>query len=393
MSEATAQSDVLVQTETLALCQNLMARASITPADEGCQEYIRTRLERCGFHCEAINVGKVQNLWAGIGVDGPLLVLAGHTDVVPTGPEAEWDSPPFSPTIRGEKLYGRGAADMKSGVAAMVTAAERLVASDYLKFGGRLALLLTSDEEGPAVDGTLAVLKWLKERGEQIDWCLVGEPSSDQVLGDRIRIGRRGSINGILKIRGVQGHVAYPDQVTNPIPAAITLLDKLGALDWDTGNDHFPPTRLQITNIKSGAGVHNVTPNELEAWFNLRFNTCQTADSIMERIEALCKKCELSHELSWEHSGDPFLTTKHNLIDAVTKTIETEFGISPMLSTDGGTSDGRFIAKTGAEVVELGPVSANIHQANENCRIEDIGRLSRLYESIIKRMLGSGEHR
>lgn len=389
MTEALEPQALTVQEQTLELCQNLVARPSVTPTDGGCQEHIKGRLEECGFRCESLDAGKVKNLWAITGTGGPLLVLAGHTDVVPSGPKQSWDSPPFIPTIRGDNLYGRGSADMKGGVAAMVTAAERLIGNNKVKLRGQLALLLTSDEEGPAVDGTVAVLKRLQERKIQINWCLIGEPSSDQKLGDRVRIGRRGSINGTLSVQGVQGHAAYPDKANNPIPVAVELLGKLIEMDWGSGTEHFPPTRLQITNIKSGTGATNVTPSNFEAWFNLRFNTCHTAGSIMSRIEAECGKwCRgLNHELSWECSGDPFLTTERTLIDAVTSVIEAELGITPVLSTDGGTSDGRFIAKTGAEVVELGLVSDSIHKVNEHCRTKDLGRLSVLYESIIRLLL------
>ena len=379
-----------VRQETLALTQALIKRCSVTPEDAGCQALISTRLRAAGFGCHSIPSKGVQNLWAIIGSEGPLLALAGHTDVVPSGPEDEWASPPFQPTIRDQKLFGRGAADMKGGVAAMVSAAERLAHHwQSKKTRGRLAVLLTSDEEGPAKDGTQAVLDWLRKQNEQIDYCLIGEPSSDKRLGDRIRIGRRGSMNVVLRVYGRQGHVAYPDQAQNPISGALALLSELATYRWDEGDRGFPPTQLQITNIKAGQGVTNVIPDRLEVWFNLRFNPKQTKDGIEQYIEACCKKhCRqniLQYDLDFDLSGEPFLSESNTLTDVVEDAIAEVLDVRTTQSTGGGTSDGRFIAKTGAKIVEFGLINESIHQINEHCLVDDLGRLSLTYEKIISK--------
>lgn len=384
------QSAEPILQSTLALCQALIARPSITPEDAGCQALIRARLEPLGFVCRSMPIGKVTNLWAVTEGEGPLLVFAGHTDVVPTGPIELWTSPPFEPVIRDGLLFGRGSADMKGGLAAMVTAAERLLTTTGLK--GRLGFLITSDEEGDATQGTKAVVEQLYTEGERIRWCIVGEPSSNELAGDQIRIGRRGSINCTLTVTGKQGHIAYPHLAANPIHLSLQALDALTKLHWDEGNEYFDPTQLQISNIQSGAGVANVIPGDLKAVFNLRFSTEQTMASIRARVEHLFSSYDMPHTLNWQSSGEPFFTQPGTLTSAVCDAINAECGYTPRLSTSGGTSDGRFIAPTGADVVELGPVYATIHQINECCRVQDLSHLSRIYQSIATKLLAGTQN-
>ena len=370
---------------TLELSRALIARPSVTPDDQGCQQLLAERLQALGFVIEQLRFGDVDNLWARHGSDAPLFVFAGHTDVVPPGPLDEWASAPFDPVIRDGYLYGRGAADMKSSIAAMVTACERFMA-EHADHRGSIAFLITSDEEGPSVNGTVKVIETLQARNEQIDWCLVGEPSSKEQTGDIIKNGRRGSLNGILEIRGKQGHVAYPQLADNPIHRAAPALAELAAVEWDAGNEFFPPTTFQISNIKAGSGTENVIPGLLQVLFNLRFSTESTAASIQSRVEEILTRHRLDYELSWKLSGAPFLTPAGELVDAARSAIQSTAGLEPRLSTSGGTSDGRFIAPTGAQVLELGPVNATIHQINECVNIAELDRLTAIYEEILKQL-------
>ena len=372
---------------TLELAQSLIARASVTPEDAGCQPLLAERLEKLGFLVEHLRFGEVDNLWARRGSTAPLFAFAGHTDVVPPGPLEAWDSDPFTPTVRNGELYGRGAADMKSGIAAMVTACERFVAA-HPDHAGSIAFLITSDEEGPSVNGTVKVVQKLEARGEKIDWCLVGEPSSRLRAGDVIKNGRRGSLNGMLTIHGQQGHVAYPQLADNPIHRAAPLLAELATLEWDAGNEHFPPTTFQISNIRAGDGTENVIPGTLEALFNLRFSTESTVESLQARVEDILKRHGLRYTLEWKLSGQPFLTPAGELVDAARSAIAAVTGIETELSTSGGTSDGRFIAPTGAQVVELGPSNTTIHKVNECIKVAELDALSVIYEEILKRLLG-----
>ena len=371
---------------TLALACELIRCASVTPADAGCQALLAGRLAPLGFRIEPMRFAEVDNLWARRGEDGPLLVLLGHTDVVPTGPLSEWSSPPFEPTIRDGYLYGRGAADMKGGVAAMVTALERFVGR-HPEHRGSIALLVTSDEEGPSVDGVRRVVETLGARGERIDWCLVGEPSSSERLGDTVRIGRRGSLSGRVVARGIQGHVAYPHLARNPVHGLVRLLSRLADAAWDEGTEHFPPTSFQVSNVTAGTGADNVIPGEAEAVFNFRYSTHHDRDSLVSAVESACRALELDHRIDWRHSGEPFLTGPGPLIDAVGDAVESIAGYRPELSTAGGTSDGRFVAPTGAEVVELGPVNATIHSIDERVLAADLDRLSEMYEHVVARLL------
>jgi len=363
---------------TLALTCDLMSRASVSPVDNGCQALISERLAALGFRIENLRFGDVENLWARRGIDGPLFCFAGHTDVVPPGPVEEWHSDPFTPVIRDGVLYGRGAADMKSGLAAMVTACEDFVGR-HPDHPGSIAFLITSDEEGPSVDGTRRVVELLKSRQESIDWCLVGEPSSESVLGDTIKIGRRGSLSGRLTVHGIQGHIAYPQFADNPIHALAPALAELASRTWDEGNEHFQPTTFQVSNIAAGTGAPNVIPGELKARFNLRFSTEQTVERLKVTVTEILAKHRVKHTLDWFISGFPFLTTPGTLSEAAARAIEEELGVTAKLSTGGGTSDGRFIAPMGAQVIELGVVNVTIHKANECVRVEDIERLRRTY--------------
>ncbi|MEN8106502.1 MAG: succinyl-diaminopimelate desuccinylase [Pseudomonadota bacterium] len=371
---------------TLELACELIQRPSVTPDDQGCQQLLAGRLAPLGFQVEALRFGEVDNLWARRGDSGPLFVFAGHTDVVPPGPREQWQSGPFKPVQRDGHLYGRGAADMKSSIAAMVTACERFIAANP-EHSGSIAFLITSDEEGPATDGTVRVVEHLQARNEAIDYCLVGEPSSQDRLGDMIKNGRRGSLNGKLRVLGQQGHVAYPQLAANPIHLAAPALAELAATEWDNGNAHFPPTTFQVSNINAGTGAVNVIPDTLDVLFNLRFSTESTAASIRSRVEAILAQHQLKYELEWTLSGEPFLTPEGKLVDAVSTAILGITGESTTLSTAGGTSDGRFIAPTGAQVVELGPVNTSIHKVNENVNIDSVETLSLIYERILSILL------
>ena len=378
---------------TLALAEQLIARRSVTPEDGGCQELIADRLVRIGFACRALPFGpegaRVSNLWAirrGTEVDGKLLVLAGHTDVVPTGPLAAWHSDPFVPTRRDGRLYGRGASDMKSSIAAMVVAAEEFVAARP-RHAGSIAFLITSDEEGPSLDGTARVCDWLKNEGIRLDYCVVGEPTSVDRLGDTIKNGRRGTLSGKLVVRGVQGHIAYPQLAQNPIHLAAPLLAELVAVEWDRGNAHFPPTSWQMSNIHAGTGAGNVIPGELVVDFNFRFSTESTPASLRERFEAIVARHGVEHTLAWTLGGEPFLTTPGRLSDALARAIRGRTGIETTLSTTGGTSDGRFLAKICAEVVELGPVNASIHKIDEHVAIADLDVLKDVYRATLEQLV------
>ncbi len=374
--------------EVLDLASELIRRRSLTPDDAGCQQLIAQRLQEAGFRCEPLRYGEVENLWAMHGQGSPVLVFLGHTDVVPSGPEEGWTSPPFEPTIRNGCLYGRGAADMKSGVAAMTIALEQF-ARAYPDHQGAIALLLTSDEEGPTnLDGVRRVAQHFRETNQRIDWCVVGEPSSKEKLGDLIRIGRRGSLSGKLIVRGVQGHVAYPEKALNPIHALAPALAELSSEKWDDGNQDFPPTSFQVSNLNSGTGALNVVPGSLIAHFNFRYGTASSANSLRERTEAILKKHKVDYALEWNLSGEPFLSPAHGkLRETVIATCRELCAVEPEQSTGGGTSDGRFIAPLGAEVVELGPVNASIHKVDEHVALEDLERLPSLYQSICRRLL------
>lgn len=382
------QSPERATSDTRTLALELIARRSITPDDAGCQALIGARLEALGFTLEWLDRGGVQNLWAVRGDgDAPTLVLAGHTDVVPPGPEHLWQTPPFAPLIDDQGyLRGRGAADMKGSLAAMVTAVERFVARcpDH---SGRIAFLLTSDEEGPARDGTRAVVEVLRERGERLDYCIVGEPSSDVRFGDTIKNGRRGSLNGVLRIQGVQGHVAYPSRARNPIHEALAALDALARTHWDSGNDFFPPTSFQISNIHAGTGAGNVIPGELEVTFNLRFSTEVSAETLRARIEAILEAHGLDWQIDWQLSGEPFVTPPGALTQAVSDVLAELAGVRPALSTGGGTSDARFIATLGGQVIELGPCNDTIHQRDERIRADDLDLMSETLSSTLDRLL------
>ena len=372
--------------DAIALTKELIEKQSVTPADDGCQPLMAERLSKIGFNCESLPAEEVLNLWATRGNNGPLLVFAGHTDVVPPGPLEHWDSDPFTPTERDGFLFGRGAADMKSSLAAMIVATESFV-KKHPNHKGRIGFLITADEEGPAVYGTRHVVDTLMARGESIDWCLVGEPSSTSLLGDTIKNGRRGSINATLTIKGKQGHVAYPHLADNPMHKAFEVLQQLSALEWDQGNDFFDPTQLQFSNIQSGTGATNVIPGELTAIFNLRFSTEISADGIKEKCQAVLDESGVDYEIDWQLSGNPFLTEPGELVDAATKSISDVTGVDTVLSTGGGTSDGRFIAKMGGQIIELGVINESIHQRNEHVLISDIPKLAAIYEGVLTRLL------
>ena len=370
----------------LDLTQELIRRRSVTPEDEDCQALIAQRLSRIGFQCESIQCGEVTNLWARRGTKGPLLCFAGHTDVVPTGPLSEWHSDPFVPSIRDGRLYGRGAADMKSSIAAFIIAVEAFVA-ERAGHSGSIAFLITSDEEGPSVDGTVRVVERLKARNERIDYCIVGEPSSVNVLGDMIKNGRRGSLSGKLTVRGVQGHIAYPHLVKNPILMLAPALTELGAIQWDAGNEYFPATSFQVSNIHAGTGANNVVPGSLEMDFNFRFSTECTAQSLKERTDEVLRRHGLDYSIDWHLSGSPFLTERGALVAAVQSAIKAVNGVVPELSTSGGTSDGRFIADICPQIVELGPVNASIHKLNEHIDLQALEDLPRIYLGILRTLL------
>ncbi|PZQ19770.1 MAG: succinyl-diaminopimelate desuccinylase [Rhodanobacter denitrificans] len=364
----------------------LIERASVTPDDAGCQDLLAARLAGSGFACERLRYGRVDNLWATHGQGGPVLVLLGHTDVVPSGPPEDWTDPPFTPTVRAGRLYGRGAADMKSSVAAMCVALERFV-ERHPEHPGTVALLVTSDEEGIALDGVRRVARTFVERGQRIDWCIVGEPSSRRQLGDLIRVGRRGSLTGRLRVLGVQGHVAYPEKALNPIHAFAAALAELTSIRWDEGDAAFPPTSFQVSNIAAGTGADNVIPGELSATFNFRYGVASSADGLIERVESLLRRHGLNVELAWHRSGEPFVTAEGALREAVTTAIRIRCGVEAEASTGGGTSDGRFIAPLGAEVVELGPCNESIHKVDESIALDELDALPGLYEDIVERML------
>lgn len=368
---------------TIELAAELIGKASITPLDEGCQDLIQGRLSTAGFSCEALNFGPVTNLWARYGTDKPLLCFAGHTDVVPPGDPALWQSAPFTATLRGGNLYGRGAADMKGGLAAMVTATERFITHNP-KFRGSIAFLITSDEEGIAENGTRKVINTLVSRGEHIDHCLIGEPSSDAVLGDTIRIGRRGSLTGRLTITGAAGHVAYAHLAKNPIRDFSPALAQLCGIEWDQGNQHFPPTTFELVHIDCGGDADNVIPASLRATFNFRYSTEWRYQDLQEKIATILDTHGIEYQLDWHISGEPFLTTPDILTGAAVQAVTEVAGVEPVFSTGGGTSDGRFISPTGAEVIELGLTNATIHQPNENTAIRHLALLSSIYERILE---------
>jgi succinyl-diaminopimelate desuccinylase len=364
----------------------LIRRPSVTPEDAGCLDLIADLLHPAGFECERMPFGDVRNLWARRGTAAPVLCFAGHTDVVPPGALEDWLSDPFEPSLRDGLLFGRGAADMKSGLAAMVTAALQFV-SAHPQHHGSIAFLLTSDEEGAARDGTKKVVDALTARHERIDWCVLGEPSSRKMLGDTVRIGRRGSLSAVLTVRGVAGHVAYPELVDNPIRRFAPILKELHDTAWDQGNEHFPPTSFQVVSIQSSGGAPNVTPGELTARFNFRYSTEWTHESLQHKVEEIFAAHHVDHELRWHLSGEPFLTSSGVLIDALVRAVSEHSGLRPELSTGGGTSDGRFISPAGAEVAELGPVNASIHKANEHVSLADVGKLCAMYRTIMELLL------
>jgi len=371
---------------TLELTKALINRNSVTPDDAGCQKMLCDRLEPLGFETEHMRFEDVDNIWVRRGTERPLLCFAGHTDVVPTGPIADWDSDPFQAEIRDGLLYGRGSADMKASIAAFTVATERFV-KDFPDHKGSLAYLITSDEEGPSINGTVKVIETLEARNEKMDWCLVGEPSSTDTLGDVIKNGRRGSLNAYLTVKGKQGHVAYPHLANNPVHLAAPMLDELTKMQWDMGNDFFPPTTFQVSNINSGTGATNVVPGTIDIIFNFRFSTEITSEQLQERVIALLDKHELDYDVKWVLSGNPFLTAKGELVAAAVESISEVTGTQTELSTSGGTSDGRFIAPTGAQVLELGPRNETIHQTNECVEVDDLEPLEEIYYRIIKKLL------
>jgi succinyl-diaminopimelate desuccinylase len=371
--------------ETLELAQQLIQRPSVTPLDEGCQELIAKRLTAIGFSVETLQFEDVTNLWATLGSSGPLFVFAGHTDVVPTGPQNNWQYPPFSATVADGFLHGRGAADMKGSIAAMVTAVERFLPAAQLN--ARIGFLITSDEEGSAINGTQRVIKELGIRNIKIDYCLVGEPSSSERLGDTVKIGRRGSLGATLVVNGIQGHVAYPQLAINPIHKVLPVLAHLTDITWDEGNASFPATSFQISNINAGTGATNVIPGQIEVVFNFRFSTELDADTIKSRVTQLLDEAELNYQLDWKLWGNPFLTDAGKLVEAVSESIQQHCGYDTERSTAGGTSDGRFIAPTGAEVVELGPCNATIHQVDEKITIAELDKLSDVYQSVLQALV------
>jgi len=377
---------LVVEHPTIKLLKELIEHPSVTPDDAGCQGLITDRLEALGFTCEQLDFGEVSNLYARLGDTEPVLCFAGHTDVVPPGAEEEWSTPPFEPVEKNGLLFGRGSADMKSGLAAMVVAVEEYLAKQS-KHRGSIAFLITSDEEGPARDGTLQVINTLQARDERLDWCVIGEPSSQALLGDVVRIGRRGSLSGILTVNGVQGHVAYPQLADNPISRFAPVLAELESTHWDDGNEAFPPTSFQVVDLRAGIGFPNVTPGELHARFNFRYSTIWNHESLQAKVEQVFDQHDINYELNWHLSGKPFLTQPGVLIDAVVKSVTEITGRAPELSTGGGTSDGRFIAPTGTAVVELGPVNASIHKIDEHVRIKDVVALTSMYRKILELLL------
>jgi len=379
---------VIRTSRTQELAAELIALDSITPNDKGCQQRLAELLAPLGFVCESIVSNGVTNLWARKGTESPVFVFAGHTDVVPTGPVQQWTSEPFTPTVRDGRLYGRGAADMKTSIAAMVIACEEFVAS-HPDHQGSIAFLITSDEEGPAVDGTAVVCDLLEERGVQLDYCLVGEPTSSHILGDMIKNGRRGSLSGHLVIKGVQGHIAYPHLARNPIHQAAPALAELAAEVWDDGNEYYAPTSWQISNIHAGTGANNVIPGQLTLEFNFRFSTASTAEGLEARVHAILDRHGLEYELEWTLSGQPFLTPKGTLSDAMCSAIKLETGVATELSTTGGTSDGRFIARICPQVIEFGPPNASIHKIDEHVELRFIDPLKNIYRRTLENLLAA----
>jgi succinyl-diaminopimelate desuccinylase len=382
----TRRTITLQNSDTLNLTLDLIARQSVTPVDGGCQQLMIERLTAAGFRAEKIDFGSVENFWAVHGSAGPVLCFAGHTDVVPTGPLEEWRTEPFKPTVVDGRLYGRGAADMKSGLAAMLTAAEQFV-REHPAHQGTIAFLITSDEEGPSVDGTKRVVELLKSRGQKVDWCIVGEPSSEKRVGDTIKIGRRGSFSGRLTVHGVQGHVAYPQLAKNPVHMLAPALAELTQHVWDQGNEHFEPTTFQISNLNAGTGAPNVSPGELKARFNLRYSPVQTQEGLRRTVEEILDRHGVRYTIEWYVSGEPFYTPAGALSEGVCAAVQAVTGSAPKLSTGGGTSDGRFIATMGAQVVELGVTNASIHKVNESVAVDEIDALHRMYLETLRRLL------
>lgn len=372
------------------LTMDLIGRPSVTPNDEGCQDLLIKYLEPMGFEVCRLRFGDVDNFWAQRGQGAPLVVFAGHTDVVPAGPRDMWQSDPFVPEIRDGYLYGRGAADMKSSLAAFVVGIESYI-TRHSRHEGSIGLLITSDEEGIARDGTVKVIDWLNSVGKKIDYCIVGEPSSVNALGDVIKIGRRGSLGGALTVHGIQGHIAYPNLARNPIHLIAPALAELVATEWDHGTEDFPPTSFQISNIHSGTGADNVIPGKLEIVFNFRYSPALTAADLRKRVEDMLRQRGIDYALDWRLSGEPFATQVDLLVDTVCRAVQTELHVEPELSTAGGTSDGRFIAPTGAQVVELGPVNRTIHQANERVRLQDLPRLAKVYTRVLELLLANNQ--
>ncbi|WP_455218449.1 succinyl-diaminopimelate desuccinylase [Kaarinaea lacus] len=371
---------------TVELAKDLISRRSVTPEDAGCQEVMIQRLEAIGFKVERMRFDDVDNFWARRGDRSPLYAFAGHTDVVPTGPEERWQYPPFQPTISDGMLYGRGAADMKGSLAAMVTACERFIA-EHPDHRGSIGLLITSDEEGVAINGTVKVIEQLESRNEKIDGCLVGEPTSTSNVGDVIKNGRRGSLNGVLTVHGIQGHVAYPHHADNPIHRVAPVLAELTSITWDNGNEFFPPTAFQVSNINGGTGATNVIPGDVKIVFNFRYCTETTQEELQQRVEAILNKHDIKYDIEWGFSGLPFLTPGGDLIKAAKSAVKAIQGFDAELSTTGGTSDGRFIAPTGAQVLELGPLNATIHKVNECVSVEDLDKLSDMYQHVLEKLL------
>lgn len=382
----TAQPKNVPGHPSIALLCELIGRQSVTPDDAGCQEILAARLQKLGFECETMVFGEVTNLWARRGATRPVLCFAGHTDVVPPGAEDEWHTDPFEPVEKDGYLHGRGSADMKSGLAAMIVALEAFVA-DHPDHDGSLAMLITSDEEGHARDGTLKVVETLQARDEQIDWCVLGEPTSQEQLGDTVRVGRRGSLSGMLTVRGVQGHVAYPQLADNPIGRFAPVLADLYTTVWDNGNEYFPPTSFQVVDISAGVGFPNVTPGELSARFNFRYSTVWNHETLKDKVRSIFAAHDIEFDLDWHLSGEPFLTDPGRLTDAVAQAVAEQTGAAPELSTGGGTSDGRFISPAGTDVVELGPLNATIHKVNEHVRIDDVVALTTMYQRIMELLL------
>ncbi len=374
----------------ITLLADLIKRRSVTPKDAGCQDVLMQRLAAIGFECEQMPFADVSNFWARRGTSGPVLCFAGHTDVVPPGALDDWSSDPFEPVVRDDVIYGRGSADMKSGLAAMIVALEDFVAENP-DHDGSLAMLITSDEEGRARDGTLKVMEALTRRNEQIDWCVIGEPSSEKQLGDIVRIGRRGSLSAVLTVNGIQGHVAYPQLADNPIRRFAPLLAQLHEVEWDQGNEYFPPTSFQVVSVEAGVGAPNVTPAELKARFNFRYSTEWEHNGLEKKVQEIFDAHDIDYELDWHLSGKPFLTKPGRLTDAVSRAVQEQTGSAPKLSTGGGTSDGRFIAPAGVDVVELGPVNASIHKIDEHVRIEDVLSLATMYQRIMELLLAGRE--